>query len=77
MLVDSLCNTARRTKKSITNVMHFKQFKSNVVHTYVQTFIYVIGASLSEPHTSKLSGTSIMFTKINREIRIHGMCVAC
>ena len=31
---------------------------------------YVIGASLSEPHTSEPSGTSVAFTKIYAEIRI-------
>ena len=30
----------------------------------------VIGASLSEPHTSESSGTSVVFTKIYVEIRI-------
>ena len=31
---------------------------------------WLIGASLSKPHTSELSGTSVMFTKIYIEIWI-------
>ena len=34
--------------------------------------VTVIGASLSEPHTSKLSGTSVAFTKIHEVLRING-----
>ena len=37
-------------------------------------FICVNGASLSEPHTSESSGTSVAFTKIYEVIQING-CV--
>ena len=43
-------------------------------HTYTHTHtqLTLIGASLSEPHTSELSGMSVIFTKIYEEIRING-----
>ena len=42
---------------------------------YVATYLYqefIIGVSLSEPHTSESSGTSVMFTKIYEVIWING-----
>ena len=33
----------------------------------------MIGASLSEPHTSAFNSTSVAFTKIYVEIRVYGM----
>ena len=33
----------------------------------------LIGASLSKPHTSMLSGMSVVFTKIYEVLRINGL----
>ena len=35
------------------------------------SIVAVFGASLSEPHTSESSGTSVAFTKIYEVIRLH------
>ena len=49
----------------------------NIIFQYLSSlcvlkmkYIVLIGASLSEPHTSKSSGTSVAFTKIYVEIWI-------
>ena len=47
------------------------------VHTYVHICLHVCvyGTSLSESHTSRKNGTSIMFAKIYVEIQINGVSV--
>ena len=43
----------------------------------VLTGLFVIGASLSQPHTSELSGMSVAFTKIYKVIWINGCVCKC
>ena len=42
------------------------------IYTCRQLPEQIIGVSLSEPHTSKLPGTSVIFTKIYEVVQIDG-----